>query len=101
VTFVFVVLGSVRDIVVMISCEGAQSQKAARKSRYRSTAVDCLAKSCEITSMVVRKIKRGLPGMKRSTSARAQQAIWTIRRAAMQRRNEESLDMLKVGELCL
>jgi hypothetical protein len=51
--------------------------------------------------MVVRKIKRGLPGMKRSTSARAQQAIWLIRRAAMQRRNEESLDMLKVGELCL
>jgi hypothetical protein len=33
--------------------------------------------------------------MKRSTRARAQQAIWIMRRAAMQRRNEASLDMLK------
>jgi len=40
-------------------------------------------------------ITRGFPGTKRSTRAKAQQAICTMRRAAMQNRKEVSLDMLE------
>lgn len=45
--------------------------------------------------MVVRRIMRGLPGTKRSTSASIQQAICMIRSAAMHTRKDDSLAITK------
>jgi hypothetical protein len=49
-------------------------------------------------SIEVRRSKRGFPGLKRSTSVKAQQAAWMASRTAMQSRNEESFGMLIVWE---
>lgn len=68
-------------------------QNAARKSLYCNIAALLLANSWLITSIVVRMISLGFPGMNRSASASAQQAICTISSAAMHTRKEVSLDM--------
>ncbi len=47
--------------------------------------------------MVVRSMAVGFPGCSRSSSVRAQQAICTMRRKAMQRRKEDSLPMVLGG----
>jgi hypothetical protein len=44
--------------------------------------------------MVVRMIAWGFPGWSKSRRVRAQQAICTMRRKAMQRRKEDSLAIL-------
>jgi hypothetical protein len=83
-------------VVVVFATRYVVAQKAARRSLYKSNAVDRFANICDTMSSVVRTSTRGLPGTKRSTSASAQQAICTMRRAAMQKRKEVSLDMSTV-----
>lgn len=48
--------------------------------------------------MVVRMINLGFPGMNRSASASAQQAICTMSSAAMHTRNEVSFDIIAMNE---
>jgi hypothetical protein len=69
-----------------------------RKSLYKSTAAGCcFAKSWLMTSMEVRSITTGRPGLSRSTSVSAQQVSWMKRRIAMQVRKAFVLAILGVA----
>ena len=73
------------------------SQIIPRMSRYESSALlppGRLEYNWEPRFIAARKSVRGLPGLSRSRTARAQQVAWTASRRAMQMRNEDSFGML-------